>query len=224
MAKERFATPEKQLLSLIEDRPAKKGDARGSVIKHRGLSFLSPGAWMGRLSFLKQNLKAWHPGDIHSIDLRGINRILVVVIAILAVYFVQRIGMDLMRFNKMSALQLGSIGAQSMAEIKNIAGLNKALSNYTEIVSQRDIFNIGSIKQPPTPMAPSAVSKAVEATQRLKLVGISWSGDPEVMIEDEAALRTFFVKRGQMVGPVKVQAVFKDKVILSYEGEEIELK
>jgi hypothetical protein len=224
MAKERFVTPEKQLLNLIEDHGSSKSGARGSAIKHRGLSFLSAGAWIGRLSFLKQNLKAWHPRDVHSIDIRGINRILIIIIAVLAVYFVQGVVADLMRFKKMDSSRLGSVSAQGAAEIKDIVGLNKALSSYVEVVSQRDIFNIGSVAQPPAPSAPSAVSKAVEATKNFKLVGISWSNDPDVMIEDETALRTFFVKRGQMVGPVKVQAVFKDKVILSYEGEEITLK
>ena len=44
------------------------------------------------------------------------------------------------------------------------------------------------------------------------------------MIEDKQSVKTFFVKRGQMIGPVKVEAIFKDKVVLSYEGEEIELR
>ena len=179
---------------------------------------------MGRLSFLRQSIKGWHPGDIHSIELGSINRILVVAIAILALYFVQMISVDLMRFRKISVSQLGSAAGLSASEVKGIVGLNKALSSYMEIVSQRDIFNIGAVRQAPTPTAASTISKVVEATKSFKLVGISWSSDPEVMIEDQNALKTFFVKRGQMVGPVKVQAVFKDKVILSYEGEETELR
>ena len=67
-------------------------------------------------------------------------------------------------------------------------------------------------------------SKVADATQDLKLVGISWSNDPIAMIEDSKALRTFFVTRGQMIGEVRVQAIFKDKVVLSYGGEEIELR
>jgi hypothetical protein len=44
------------------------------------------------------------------------------------------------------------------------------------------------------------------------------------MIEDTKALRTFFVKRGEMAGEAKVQAIFKDKVVLSVGTEEFELK
>jgi type II secretory pathway component PulC len=56
-------------------------------------------------------------------------------------------------------------------------------------------------------------------------VGISWSADPDVMIEDGKTQRTIFLKKGQLVdNEIRVEAVFKDKVILSYKGEEIELK
>jgi hypothetical protein len=55
-------------------------------------------------------------------------------------------------------------------------------------------------------------------------VGISWSDDPDVMIEDTKTQRTFFLKKGQMIDDIKLEAVFKDKVILNYLGEEIELK
>ena len=66
--------------------------------------------------------------------------------------------------------------------------------------------------------------EVISAAQNFKLVGISWSNDPDAMIEDTKAKKTFFVKRGQMVGEFKVQAISRDKVILSYGQEEIELK
>jgi type II secretory pathway component PulC len=65
----------------------------------------------------------------------------------------------------------------------------------------------------------------VEATKHLRLVGISWSDDPDIMIEDTKTQRTLFLKKGKLIdNEIKVQAVFKDKVILSYNGEEIELR
>jgi hypothetical protein len=45
------------------------------------------------------------------------------------------------------------------------------------------------------------------------------------MIEDTKTQRTLFLKKGQRIdNEIKVEAIFKDKVILSYKGEEIELK
>jgi type II secretory pathway component PulC len=68
-------------------------------------------------------------------------------------------------------------------------------------------------------------SRIIEATQNLKLVGISWSNDPDVMIEDTQNHRTLFLKKGRLINnEIKVEAIFKDKVVLSYQGEEIELR
>jgi type II secretory pathway component PulC len=56
-------------------------------------------------------------------------------------------------------------------------------------------------------------------------VGIAWSNDPDAMIEDTKTHRTFFLKKGQTIDEeIKVQAIFKDRVVLSYKGEEIELR
>ena len=44
------------------------------------------------------------------------------------------------------------------------------------------------------------------------------------MVEDTKSYKTFFVKRGDLIGEVKVEAIFKDKIILSYEGDEVELR
>jgi type II secretory pathway component PulC len=64
----------------------------------------------------------------------------------------------------------------------------------------------------------------MEMTQNLKLVGISWSNDPDAMIEDTKTTRTFFVKRGQMISEVKVKDIARDKVVLTYDGEDIDLR
>jgi len=45
-----------------------------------------------------------------------------------------------------------------------------------------------------------------------------------MIIEDTQAKRAYFLKRGQMINDFEVKAIFKDKVILSYQGEEIELR
>ena len=69
------------------------------------------------------------------------------------------------------------------------------------------------------------LAETAEAVKSLALVGISWSKDPDAIIEDKAHQRTFFVKRGQMVGDnIKVEAVFKDHVVLSLDGQEFELR
>src|SRR3989338_4347464 len=76
------------------------------------------------------------------------------------------------------------------------------------------------------PRAQAQTKRITELTKNLRLVGISWSADPDVMIEDTNMQRTFFLKKGQVMENinVKVEAVFKDKVVLSCDGEEAELR
>jgi hypothetical protein len=108
-----------------------------------------------------------------------------------------------------------------------MASLLKSLSYYLEKARGRDIFKI-VIKGAATDaggLAKGPSQRIIEATQDLRLVGISWSGDPDVMIEDTKTKKTLFLKKGQTINnEIKLQAVFRDKVVLSYAGEEIDLR
>ncbi len=115
---------------------------------------------------------------------------------------------------------------KSIAGIQEVAGL-KLAAYYLEKVRARDIFRMDEKKELDAVKESVNVSSGkTEITQNLRLVGISWSNDPDIMIEDTKAQKTYFLKKGQVIESInaKVEAVFKDKVILSFEGVEIELK
>lgn len=217
-------TPEKQLLRLIED---DKKDGRGKRVgsmaaKHFSLSLFSPGAWIGRFSFFKSRLKLFSgDGPAHLFDIKMINNFLFLGMLSLAVYFVLSFSFSMRNLKKMPNLELSPSQAIGETNVPDLAGLKRGVSYYAEKVMKRDWFKMGQRNVAPT-KGPS--DRALEAVKHLKLVGISWSDNPDVMIEDAKALRTFFVKRGQMIGDVKVEAIFKDRVILSVAGEDIELK
>jgi type II secretory pathway component PulC len=134
---------------------------------------------------------------------------------------------SLVNLKRIPALEIKSPEGIKPLSFRENSVLKKVVSYYLEKVRERDIFKIGGkrtaasieSKEVKTP-----TSRIIEATENLKLVGISWSSDPDAMIEDAKAVRTFFVKVGQMIGEVKVQAIFKDRVILRYSGEEIDLR
>jgi hypothetical protein len=227
MAQERPLTPEKQLLRLIEDQKTNTaGIQRLEAIKHRSLSLFSFGAWLGRFSFLKEAFKKWFHGTRpHQLDIKLINKVLALFIFILVIYFISNLFSSLINLKKTPYLEFKPQEGTGLASTQEPSFLKKAASYYFEKIRERDIFKMGAKKttaQATSPKGPS--SRIIEATQHLKLVGISWSNDPDAMIEDTKALRTFFVKRGQMIGEVKVQAIFKDKVVLAFGGEEIELR
>lgn len=230
MAQERPATPEKQLLKLIEESKAPSVSVDIQTIKHRSLSLFSFSAWASRFSFFKDRFRKWvkKEGRAWQLDIiKVINNALGFTVFILAIYFISSFSISMINLKKMFSLKAAvPEGTKSASIFQDTSGLSKPMSYYLEKVRSRDIFQMESRKTAETAEAvqkgPSG--RIIEATQHLKLVGISWSADPDAMIEDTKALRTFFVKRGQMIGEVKVQAIFKDKVILGYGQEEIELR
>jgi len=222
MLEEGRLTPEKELLKLIE-KPDSRRSLQVAAIKYHSLSFFSIGALKGRIAFLRNRLIGFPRGAAPlQLDIRFLNNFLKLCIVALGLYFIFDLSTSIMGLKK--GLRLGaSYSKPPAAESAPIASLLKAASYYLEKARARDIFsmNEGEVlnggKEVP--------KKAIEATSHLKLVGIAWSADPDVMIEDTNAKRTFFLKKGQMINSeTKLQSVFKDKVILNYKGEEVELK
>lgn len=227
MAQERPFTPEKQLLKLIEDPKLKPAALNVLAIKHQGLSLFSPGAWIGRVSFLKDWLrKQFQRQESHVVDTKIIIKVLGVCIFVLAFYFINNLFFSFANLKKAHNLSIEVKKDDLIPEGPADAFVSKkAVSYFLEKIRQRDIFRMGAGKKGDNAaISRGPSSRIIEATANLKLVGISWSDDPDAMIEDTKALRTFFIKRGGVVGEVKIQAIFKDKVILNYGGEEIELR
>lgn len=230
MGQEKPLTPERQLLNLIEGGgSAVHSSLKIEAVKHRGLSLLSAQAWLGRISFFKQESVKWFKGgSTRGIDIKAINKILGFSAAILSIYFMANLVISAENFKRMPDFKFKIKQAKgAAAEIQGTAVL-RALAYYLDKIRARDIFIMGEKPQQDTGrenLKPSP-SRVAEVTQSLRLVGISWSNDPDVMLEDIKAQKTFFLKKGQILDSnnVKVEAIFKDKVILSFEGAEIELK
>jgi type II secretory pathway component PulC len=97
-------------------------------------------------------------------------------------------------------------------------------------VRGRDIFNplteekIEAVSM--TDEQAVAKSKIAEAQETLTLVGIAVSktGEPDAMIKDIQLDKVYFLKRGEKIKDFTVEAIFKNSVVLSYEGQELILK
>jgi len=227
MAQKERSTPEKQLLRLLENEGSKGVSVKGQAVRKRGLSLFSPGAWKGRLFFFKDGFKKGARGEgARQLDVKSVNRILVLSIIALIGYLVFTLYISMDNLNTLPNLTSVTKDTLKSAGFPEISPL-KAVSYYTEKVIARNIFRMGladiGVKEEEVILEPASET-IVELIQNLRLVGISWSDEPDAMIEDMEAVRTFFLKRGQVIGKLKIQAIFKDKVILSYEGAEVELK
>lgn len=214
-------TPEKELLRLIE-KPGREGSLRAAAIKHHGLSLFSFSALKARIAFLKNKFRDFKIKGFRELDVKALNRILNFFIVILVFYFVVNLSTSITHLKQPLDIKSG-IEKKSETKLSAVPSLLKAASYYLERVRERDLFSMGAKKISNTVKGPS--SRIIEATQNLKLVGISWSNDPDVMIEDTQNHRTLFLKKGRLINnEIKVEAIFKDKVVLSYQGEEIELR
>jgi len=224
MPDEHPSTPEKELLKFIEEKKAPASlKARSSL--RRGKSFISLAGLRARCSYAGERLKNISLKSLF-VDLKTVNAILFIGVVVLAVGFVFDFVNSLLGMNneieEAFAVEQDAGGFQfgELVTLKNS-------SSYLEKARKRDIFKI--IEDAPAAAvaamrAPEKPKEILVKTRDLKLVGISWSKDPDAMIEDTKSKRTFFLKRGSFINDVKVEAIFRDKVILSYRDEEIELK
>ena len=231
MATERSITPEKQLLRLIEANKGKNPAAvQAHALRRRGMGLVALGAWLGRFSFFKD----WFHRRIGSLrgqplDIKSVNRILLSCAAVFTLYFLASTTTALIQLSAPPDLEAPASENGPSINLMERVFLKKAVSYYLEKIGTRDIFQMGIVQKVTGAGGAGTQMKVIsssilDATEHLKLVGISWSNDPDAIIEDTKDTKTFFVKTGQKIGEVKVQAIFKDKVILSYQGEETELK
>ena len=233
MADDKSITPEQQLLKLIEEsnKATKSPSSEGAVGKapkkiSGGFSLAKiPGAVAGRLAFLKRNAaKQGKGGHKMSVSITGINKFLTVAVACLLVYVVFDAAASARNLQRPPNF-VPPKDLMMPFKVENIEPLKES-TYYLQKVSSRDIFREGKKVETVKQEAPqNTIVETAEAIKNLALVGISWSKNPDAIIEDKAHQRTFFVKRGQMVGDdVKVEAIFKDHVIVTFEDHEYELR
>jgi hypothetical protein len=237
MAEDGQTSPEKQLLKLIEE--AKGGDALKAARARKRRGFLAPGAlWgvlLGRLAFLRRSAAKPAGKPLRrkwSLNLAVLNRILAVAAVALFAYVAWDLAVSLSGLNAPPEIAVDD--GKSAGAAGTIESPLREPGYYLRWVTGRDVFRDETApvkkkerKKEEGEKKPAALVKEERpvAVADFALVGISWSADPDAIIEDKSTRRTHFVKSGQPLGRgVRVQKIFKDRVILSYEGEEFELR
>jgi hypothetical protein len=224
MVQEQPPTPERELLKFIEGKHSSP-DIKVKSSARKGRSFFSLGGLRGRFSYFRARAGKLSFGEFGK-DLRSINIMLIVATVLIAAGIIFDLSQAITGMPDKLEAAFAIDSSRPSYEPKEVVPLDN-LSSYLEYARQRDIFQMVSKVQPEVSVAAQAqvtVKPIVVKTENLKLVGISWSRDPDVLIEDTKANKTFFLKRGDLINDVTVKAVFRDKVILSYEGDEVELK
>jgi len=214
-------TPEEQLLNLIEDAGA-PGAVGHKRKKSQPFSFLKVNALVSFLPAFAASLKKGAvklKGGGGEPNLKVWNNVLAVFVVVLFVYLTGDFvlgRLDIGQFAKKTAL----VKARSLKE--NPVPEVKLFLYYLEMVQRRDIFSPVRLVGAENP--DDETKKVLAALIKdLKLVGISWGEDPEVIIEDTKVNKTYFLKTGDTISKFKIETILKDKVILESEGQKMEL-
>ena len=88
-----------------------------------------------------------------------------------------------------------------------------------EGVRQRRIF--GNILVQQAGIANAAAN--ADLIKKINLVGIIAGENPQAIIEDKDARKTYSVTKGQAIGEFRVEDIQEGKIILEYRGQRYEL-
>lgn len=227
MAESRHPTPEKQLLNLIERPTSQDIERKQKERQNRGLFSLD--LLKSRvISFAGQFKKNFDNGR-ESVDLKQINKVLRAGIILLLAYLALNFAFNYRRIKVKDSQLKNNEAKKSRAlflpgeEPFEESFPKKDLAYYLDPIKKRNIFKFGVVeqKQDKDNLGSGRIAKLAEG---LKLVGISFSDFPEAMIESEKESKTYFAKEGDFVRQLSVKKIFKDYVVLEYEGEEYNLK
>lgn len=111
-------------------------------------------------------------------------------------------------------------------ETQNVSSpQSKPLAHYLREIGKKELFH--SDRGFGTPLASEKSEKSDIRLERLAenlvLLGVTLDHQPQAVIEDQKSKKTYFLKVGESIGQIKVEAILKGKVILGYENEKLEL-
>ncbi len=95
-----------------------------------------------------------------------------------------------------------------------------SLPEIEELIQKKNIFSADTN----IPQFPDAkVQKEQTASHNLNLLGVITGIRPQAIIEDPNLKKTYFLNKGDTFGEYKVMQIKEGRVILEYQGKEIEL-
>jgi hypothetical protein len=102
----------------------------------------------------------------------------------------------------------------------------KSIAYYLDRVNTRNVFQPFEKKEAGAD-APTGQAALEKKMSKFKIVGIAWLDLPEsatVMLEDNAAHMTHFLKEGDKIEDVFVKTIYTDRVVFGRANEEITIK
>ncbi|MFA5338348.1 MAG: hypothetical protein WC330_08435 [Candidatus Omnitrophota bacterium] len=118
-------------------------------------------------------------------------------------------------------VKLPRIDTKEKTVIKKESRTKEAIRPYAFYslgIKQRKIFSSAAVDQEKPIGAVSA-----DLIKDINLVGIISGEDPQAIIEDKKAQKTYYLRKGQFIGELRLEDIAGEKIILNYEGQRYEL-
>ncbi len=93
---------------------------------------------------------------------------------------------------------------------------------YLEGLKNRQIFGSSTLPETQAGASP-AINTSPDLTKDMNLVGIVSGNNPQAIIEDKKAGKTYYETKGQSIGEFQVEDIQEGKVILDYHNQRCEL-
>ncbi len=158
--------------------------------------------------------------------LPGINLSLNFLLIVVAIFSLIYLGREIFK------LKDGKIALPSQPQIKVVSlspeekkdeeGPAKPYSYYSQEIGKKDLFKTSVLQGEEKQTITSSASLA-DLTANLILMGIVLDDRPQAIIQDKKTQKSYFLYKGDSIGEIKVEDILESKVILSYQGEKIEL-
>ncbi|MFA5430817.1 MAG: hypothetical protein WC329_06640 [Candidatus Omnitrophota bacterium] len=120
-----------------------------------------------------------------------------------------------------SSVRLKKALSRGTADVHPVAAAEKAPA-FKDLLGSAGKHNIFSVE--PAKAENLLSAETAQAVSTLKLVGILWSEKPQAMVEDTKNAKTYLLNDGDSVNDLKVRKIYADKVVLSKDGREWELR
>ena len=206
MSKDRL-TPEEKLLQVI-DNPAgaKPEGALGRLRRQVSASSLG----MGRLF---DRLRSDRPGSGPMVTLRVVNRGLAIISGVLALAWLA----DFLILRSEFLTRLEMVERTQLIAPTQVKGFSLPNLDFADVLERAKARNLFTFVPPkvetPAPTAP-VVEDLTPYVAQLKLVGIIWSDNPQAMIEQTKEEKTYLLGAGEMIGPLRIKNILREKVLL----------
>ncbi|MFA5272299.1 MAG: hypothetical protein WC412_08220 [Candidatus Omnitrophota bacterium] len=95
----------------------------------------------------------------------------------------------------------------------------KPYSFYLEGIKNRKIFSSAATED-----AQKAIGTVnADLIKDINLVGIISGDEPQAVIEDKKAQKTYYLRKGQYIGELRLEDILEGKIVLNYNGQNYEL-